>query len=231
MRDMIISWTLGLVSALVVFYISYWHQQTKALRTIYENDKSAILKAITVIEEFDKLLQNLAVSLRKEPDQIINEILQSKNIEEIKDKLNTWKKGMTITSTGVLFNILPGYLEEAITAISQISTSGWIVLREHNPELWNNFVIWRILAKSELGDLNKNRQFIIGVLAYTMLYPNEKLEDTLMAYSFQYLSIVHKYLLRNDIISRLREDIENFSFEDYKRIYSKTHGYKHFPFL
>ena len=228
---MIISWTLGLVSALVVFYISYWHQQTKALRTIYENDKSAILKAITVIEEFDKLLQNLAVSLRKEPDQIINEILQSKNIEEIKDKLNTWKKGMTITSTGVLFNILPGYLEEAITAISQISTSGWIVLREHNPELWNNFVIWRILAKSELGDLNKNRQFIIGVLAYTMLYPNEKLEDTLMAYSFQYLSIVHKYLLRNDIISRLREDIENFSFEDYKRIYSKTHGYKHFPFL
>ncbi len=231
MRNMIISWTLGLVSALVVFYISYWHQQIKALRAIYEDDKSAILKAITVIEEFDRLLQNLAGSLGKEPDQIITEILQSKNIEEIKDKLNTWKKGMTVTSTGVLFNILPGYLEEAITAISQISSSGWIVLREHNPELWNNFVIWRILAKSELGDLNRNRQFIIGVLAYTMLYPNEKLEDTLMAYSFQYLSIVHKYLLRNDVISRLREDIENFSFEDYKRIYSKTYGYKHFPFL
>lgn len=227
----VVSWFLGVISALFVFYISYWHQKTEELRVVYERDISALKRIISSIKAFGEIIEDISRYFNKESEELMDEILSGKmSIKDLQDKIRNFESRLTMASANISLELLPEYLNEIISSLNRVSDISWQILENHNPELWRKKIRFLKITLS-VNFLKNNQSFLIFALNYGLLSKDQKIMEEVLQYSLNSLLGLRKTLVDSGILKEIEKDIETLSFKEWKKIYSRIYGYRLYPFI
>jgi len=222
-------WISGFLSALFVFYISYWHQQHVKLRELYENDISAIKHALYILYLFIENSTDLTETLNEEtkrvlirdlhinPDKIVDELIRITT-----DVQNLMQKYAVVSDS--IYKSWPRYFEEIVNSFEKVSYSGWAVF-EHDKKgvLSKTFMLFKTLSDDD--------PWTKLSIELALMSNDEKLHIQIIKYVMIKMNLLTLNLVDTGLLEALIDQVNSMSFRKYKKIYSKVFGYKLYPFF